>query len=298
MRPELVQASELLRKNTPEAVEAAIGLLQNTVFSFSMKMCGHREDAEDTMQDVLFRSLKYLSKVQDPNSLAAWLYTVTRNRCHRIRRGHFDTGRKKLSLDELIPDEAEFRSLLLEGENGPEHHAIHAEEHRLLHEAVLHVPTSLRLVLVLHDMEELTSEQIAKILGIQIGTVRVRLHRARLSVRKEMSLILRGMPEQSPPPKKAMAERPKECRELFANLSEYLDARVEPRTCEQMRAHIEKCPACVTFLKDLRTAIDRCRSFDVACDPDLAQRMRALMTQEYLRLIGKPAEESALSSKC
>lgn len=297
MRPELVQASELLRKNTPESIEAAIGLLQNTVFSFSMKMCGHREDAEDTMQDVLFRSLKHLSKIQDPNALAAWLYTVTRNRCHRMRRGHSDTRRKSFPLDELIPDEAELRTLL-DGGNGPEHHAIHAEEHRLLHEAVLRIPTALRMVLVLHDMEELSSEQVARILDLRIGTVRVRLHRARLAVRKEMSLLLRGMSEQSPPSKKAKAERPKECRELFANLSEYMDARVEPRTCDEMRAHIESCPECIAFLRDLRSAVDRCRSFEVACDPDVAQRMRALMTQEYLRMIGKPAGDSSLSSKC
>jgi RNA polymerase sigma-70 factor (ECF subfamily) len=296
MRPELTRASDLLRSNSPEAVAEAIGLLQNTVFSFSMKMCGHREDAEDTSQEVLFRSLKHLPKLQDPSALAAWLYTVTKNRCYRMRRGHSDTERKRLSLDELIPGEVELRNLLLEGENGPEHHAIQAEEHRLLHETVLRIPTALRIVLVLHDMEELSSEQIARILGLQIGTVRVRLHRARLAVRKEMSLLLRGMPEQSSLPKKVLAERPKECRELFANLSEYLDARIEPRTCEQMRAHIERCPACVAFLKDLRSAIDRCRSFEVACDADLAQRMRALMTQEYLRLIGKPAEGSALSS--
>lgn len=284
-----------MRSNSPEAVAEAIGLLQNTVFSFSMKMCGHREDAEDTAQEVLFRSLKHLSKLQDPSALAAWLYTVTKNRCHRMRRGHAGTDRKRLSLDELIPDEVELRALFLEGENGPEHHAIHAEEHRLLHEAVLRIPTALRIVLVLHDMEELSSEQIARILGLQTGTVRVRLHRARLAVRKEMSSLLRGMPEQESLPKKPPAERPKECRELFANLSEYLDARVEPRTCEQMRAHIESCPACVAFLKDLRSAVDRCRAFEVACDPDLAQRMRALMTQEYLRLIGKPTKGLAVA---
>jgi RNA polymerase sigma-70 factor (ECF subfamily) len=91
-------------------------------------------------------------------------------------------------------------------------------------------------------------------------------------------------------------ERPKECRELFANLSEYLDARVDLRTCEQMKEHIERCPACVAFLKDLRTAVDRCRSFNVACDPEVAQRMRKLMTREYLRLIGAP-QDALLAQK-
>jgi RNA polymerase sigma-70 factor, ECF subfamily len=296
MRSELIQASELLQRNTPEAIGEAIGLLQNTVFSFSMKMCGHREDAEDTMQEVLFRSLKHLSKLEGPNALAAWLYTVTRNRCHRMRRGHIEGNAKRLSLDELMPDGEELRSLLLEAERGPEVSAIHGEEHHLLHQAVLRIPTPLRMVLVLHDMEELTSEQIANILGLQAGTVRVRLHRARLSVRKEMAILLKGTPERTAQEKRTIMERPAECRELFANLSEYLDARVEPGTCEQMRAHIEGCPACIAFLKDLRAAIDRCRSFVVECDPDVAQRMRALMTQEYLRLMETPAEERLDSS--
>jgi len=45
MRPELIQAADLLHRNTSESVEEAIGLLQNTVYSFSMKVCGHPEDA-------------------------------------------------------------------------------------------------------------------------------------------------------------------------------------------------------------------------------------------------------------
>ncbi|MCL2660682.1 MAG: sigma-70 family RNA polymerase sigma factor [Acidobacteriaceae bacterium] len=289
MRTELVQASELLRQNTPETVEEAIRLLQNTVFSFSMKLCGHRQDAEDTMQEVLFRSLKHLGKLESADALAAWLYTVARNRCRRMRRGHSEEKEKKLSLDELVPGSEEL-GLLLSARAGPEDTAIYGEEHHLLQQAILRIPASLRMVLVLHDMEELTTEQIGKILDLQTGTVRVRLHRARLAVRKEMSRLLRGIPEKRNPEKRTgkkptTSQRPAECRKLFANLSEYLDGRVEPRTCEQMQTHIGKCPACIAFLKDLRAAIDRCRAFNTACDPDVAQRMRALMTQEYLRLL-------------
>jgi DNA-directed RNA polymerase specialized sigma24 family protein len=58
MRPELIQAADLLRRDSPRAVEEAIGLLQNTVYSFSMKVRGHPEDAEDTRQEVLFRLLE------------------------------------------------------------------------------------------------------------------------------------------------------------------------------------------------------------------------------------------------
>lgn len=298
MRPELIRATELLQRNTPEAVEEAIGLLQNTVYSFSMKVCGHPQDAEDTMQEVLFRSLGHLAKIQTPQALAVWLYTVTRNRCWRMRRKPAHAPIQTFSLDELMPDEAELGRLLQDAGESPEGNLIQAEQHHLLHQAVLRIPVQLRIVLVLHDMEELTTEQVAQILDLQPGTVRVRLHRARLSVRKEMTRVLDNASKQSGIKKQASkktsnmkpksVKRATECRDLFLNLSEYLDGRIEPRTCDQMREHIEACPACVAFLRDLRGAIDRCRSLKVPCDPAVAPRLRSMLTQEYQRLLGMP----------
>jgi RNA polymerase sigma-70 factor (ECF subfamily) len=290
MRPELSQAIGLLRSNSPESVEKAIGLLQNTVFSFSMKVCGHREDAEDTMQEVLYRSLQHLARIEEPRALAVWLYTVTRNRCWRMR-GNSAHRAKHVSLDELMPNEGEVARLLRDPVPGPESNLLHSEERDLLRKAVLRIPPQLRIVLVLHDMEELPTEDVAQILNLQPGTVRVRLHRARLSVRKEISKSLKGAarPEKSARQsgrrtKHADGHRQTACRELFANLSEYLDGRVEPRTCAEMSAHIESCPTCVAFLRDLRTAIDRCRSLKLDCDPAVMERLRATLTREYLHL--------------
>jgi RNA polymerase sigma-70 factor, ECF subfamily len=302
MRLELIRATELLQRNTPESVEEAISLLQHTVYSFSMKVCGHREDAEDTMQEVLYRSLRHLTKVHDPQAMAVWLYTVTRNRCWRMRRKPANAPLQSLSLDELMPDDAELGRLLQDAANNPEDSLLNAEQRNLLHQAVLRIPAPLRIVLVLQDMEELTSDQVAQVLNLQPGTVRVRLHRARLSVRKEMSRALHDTPRQqncvpeSPArPRKSTSEtvkRPAACRELFANLSEYLDDRVEPRTCDQMRDHIEACPSCVAFLRDLRAAIDRCRSLEVPCDPAVASRLRTILTREYLRMQGFSASKT------
>jgi RNA polymerase sigma-70 factor (ECF subfamily) len=298
MRSELTRATDLLRSNTPEAVEEAIGLLQNTVYSFSMKLCGHPEDAEDTMQEVLYRSLRHLAKIETPQQMAVWLYTVTRNRCWRMRRKPAHAPSNVLSLDELMPDEMELGRLLADAAAGPEHSVIDSQQHQLLHQAILRVPPALRIVLVLHDMEELTTEQVAQILSLQQGTVRIRLHRARLSVRKIMNQLLSGATEYLSDAKPSAMkrqtakarnrQRPAECRDLFSNLSEYLDGRVEPRTCEQMRKHIEACPSCVAFLRDLRTAIDRCRSLETPCDPAVAPRLRAILTREYLRMLVMP----------
>jgi RNA polymerase sigma-70 factor (ECF subfamily) len=299
MRPELIRATDLLRRNTPEAVEEAIGLLQNTVYSFSMKVCGHPEDAEDTMQEVLSRSLGHLAKLQTPQELAVWLYTVTRNRCWRMRRKPAHAPTNLLSLDELMPDNEELGQLLQDAAKGPESNLLAAEQNHMLHQAILRIAAPLRIVLVLHDMEELTTEQVAQVLSLQQGTVRIRLHRARLSVRKEMNRLLREVPEEQRGAKRSAkkrkvagaknGQRPAECRDLFANLSEYLDGRVEPLTCEQMREHIEACPSCVAFLRDLRAAIDRCRSLEIPCDPAVAPRLRAILTREYLRMLVMPA---------
>jgi RNA polymerase sigma-70 factor, ECF subfamily len=303
MRPDLAKAIDLLQRSTPEGVEEALGLLQNTVYSFSMKVCGHPEDAEDTMQEVLFRSLKHLSKIQDPKALSVWLYTVTRNRCWRMRRKPNGSARQ-VSIDELMPDDSELAMLLEDAASSPEINALQSEQQNLLQRAVLKIPVQSRLVLVLHDMEELTTEEVAQVLGLQPGTVRVRLHRARLAARKEMSQLMQklgsvraagvGKAGNALRGKPAKKRRPAECRELFAQLSEYLDGRIEPATCEDMERHIRGCPACVVFLRDLRVAIERCRKLDVQCDPEVTKRLRAVLTREYLRLIGALMTKNAI----
>lgn len=281
VRSELQEAVALLRRGDEAAVERALELLQRTVLSFGIKVCGHREDAEDTAQEVLVKALPYLAKLEDPQALSAWLYTAAKNRCWQGRRGA--SYRRTVALEPLLPDEAELETLLLAdpGAN-PERDALRGQDHRMLHEAVLALPPQYRIVLVLHDMEELDTDQVAKILSIQPGTVRVRLHRARLLVRREMDERLRH--RAKPHKRKKAAQRPAPCREIFANLSEYLDGKLQPESCERLRRHMEACPACVAFIQDLKRAIDRCRALDVCPDKGVKPILRRLLAEEYLRL--------------
>ena len=295
MRRELVEATRLLRNTDPESVSEAIRLLQNTVYSFSMKVCGHTEDAEDTTQEVLLRSLPHLAKIQEPRALTVWLYTAARNRCWRMRRRTADAPKETLSLDELMPDESELGLLLQDTKASPENRYLQSEQDHFVHKAILNIPPRYRMVLVLHDIEDLDTNQIAKVLDIQPGTVRVRLHRARLSVRKEMTRLLEEIPSHFMPGSRRqfneqsqVRRRPAECRELFANLSEYLDGKVKGQTCEEMREHLEACPSCIVFIRDLRQAIDRCRTLKMKCESQMAPRLRSMLTEEYLRLLGTP----------
>jgi RNA polymerase sigma-70 factor (ECF subfamily) len=288
MRSDLNQAIALLKKADPASVQAALQLLQGTVFSFSMKVCGHREDAEDTMQDVLVSSLPHLAKINDSRALSVWLYTAARNRCWRNRKRH--SYRRSVALEDLMPNDAELARLLASATPSPEEQTLHQEDHQMVHAAVLELPPPYRMVLVLHDMEELDTDEVAAVLGLKPGTVRVRLHRARLLLRQEMDKRLRGLQrkahsENTETKASAGGKRSPGCSEIFANLSEYMDGRLEPKTCDQMKTHIEACPACLAFIRDLKAAIDRSRALKISMESEMGQSLRRILAEEYLRLL-------------
>lgn len=284
MRRELLQATELLRSSSTESLNTALSLLQKTVFSFSMKVCGHRDDAEDTVQEVLLRSLPYLRKIESPQALAVWLYKVTRNRCWLSRRRSKFAPEQTLSLEDLLPDSAELASLTQATGKNPEAVVASEQESQRVREAVLRIPARYRLVLVLHDMEELDTKEVAQILDISEGAVRVRLHRARLFVRRELSA-----PVNSQSPNTRKTKRPVDCRKMFSELSEFIDGRLDTISCEHIQKHLEDCPTCIAFINDLKSAIQRCKNVDISCPARLPEKIRNIYMQEYLRLSAPPA---------
>ena len=252
MRAEVQEAAELARRGGPEATARALSLLQETVFSFSMKVCGHREDAEDTMQETLLRVQPMLRKIGSPRALAVWLYKVARSRCLMSRRrSKFATG-PDLSLEGLMPEREDLEALAAEREKDPERSLLRHESAEQLRAAIDKLPPEYRLVLVLHDMEELSTEEVAKISGLRPGTVRVRLHRARLFLRKELS---------RPGKRAKKAPRPRHCREMFAALSDYLDEELPADLCREIEQHMGGCRPCETFLDSLRETVRRCQEF-------------------------------------
>ncbi len=283
VRSELEEAIVLLRKEDDASIDRALQLLQRTVFSFGMKLCGQPEDAEDTAQEVLASSLPHLAKLKDPQALSVWLYRTARNRCWQDRRRI--SYQREAALEDLMPDAAELSALMPSdpGAN-PEMRALSREEHEMLHEAVLQLPPRYRIVLVLHDMEDLDTDLVAKVLSLEPGTVRVRLHRARLMIRKEIRSRFRRL-SHKPSATKLVEQPATECRKIFGNLSDYLDGELAPESCDQMRGHIKACPACMAFIQDLKRAIDRCRSFEVCPDAETPQALRHLLAEEYLRLV-------------
>ena len=283
MRPEISQAVDLLRQNDPASLERALALLQETVFSFSMKVCGQREDAEDTMQEVLLKSVSYLPRFDSPQALSVWLYKVAKNRCLMNRRKSKFAPARELALEELMPDRRELESLSRGNGESPETSALRGERAKWLRDAILALPPAYRLVLVLHDMEELSDEQIAKITGLRAGTVRVRLHRARLYLRKELARRCAFQARQDRRKKRALPdEKPRRCRELFAALSDYLDEKLDDSMCDKMEAHMGDCRPCQAFLATLEQTIAQCRQTPSACpDRRKAEKIRKALLAKF-----------------
>jgi RNA polymerase sigma-70 factor (ECF subfamily) len=164
---------------------------------------------------------------------------------------------------------------------------LRGERAQWLRDATLRLPPAYRLVLVLHDMEELSDQEIAKITGLRPGTVRVRLHRARLYLRNE--LARRGAFHAGSghvKPRLAAEEKPHRCRELFAALSDYLDEKLDDSMCEKMEAHMGDCRPCQAFLATLEQTIAECRKTPSAC-PD--RRKAETIRRALLSQFQKPA---------
>jgi len=264
-------------------LERALALLQDTVFSFSMKVCGHRENAEDTMQETLLKAVPYLHRFDSPKALGVWLYKVAKNNCLMSRRRSKFAPRQNLSLEELMPDREHLRLLHSDGDGTPEHALLQKESSEQLQQAVLKLPPPYRLVLVLHDMEGLTTDEIARVMTLREGTVRVRLHRARVYVRNELTKTRGGLRARKRKPR----QRPRRCKELFAELSGYLDGALDDQLCEELEKHMDGCQPCQAFLHSLEQTIEQCRHH---CPARLSQRAaahtRKAILADYRRALG------------
>ena len=283
MRAEIEKAVELLQSGDDAAVERALALLQNTVFSFSMRVCGHREDAEDTTQEVLLKSVPQLPKFDSPKALVVWLYKVAKSRCLMNRRKSKFAPAHELSLEQLMPDRKQFAQLPADGKINPESFAIRSEEASRLRNAVQKLPPQYRIVLVLRDMEGLTDDEVAEITGLRAGTVRVRLHRARLFVRKELmrTWTARVGAKTRPQRPPHHDSRPARCKAMFAELSDYLDEQLDDSLCEELEHHMAGCQPCQAFIATLKATIEHCRSSARDCPPREAARLRRKLMEKY-----------------
>jgi RNA polymerase sigma-70 factor, ECF subfamily len=184
------QAVKDLREGGTDRTEKALEALAVSAFAFAKKVCGNQEDAEDIAQETMIRLAPSLDRFSDPRGLGVWLYKVAKTRCLMSRRASKFAPQRTISLDDLMPSQAAVRQLADPWRVSPEEIVLRKELRDQLERAVLSLPQGYRLVLVLRDMEQLSTEEAANVLGISEGTVKMRLHRARASVRNSLDHYL------------------------------------------------------------------------------------------------------------
>jgi RNA polymerase sigma-70 factor, ECF subfamily len=303
VRPEIERVVQLIQRKDPRSLEEALELLQTTVFSFSMKVCGQRQDAEDTMQEVLLKSVPNLPKFDNPKALMVWLYKVAKNRCLMSRRKSKFAPKQDLSLEQLMPDRQELQKLSSSPDGTPETSLLRRENAKRLREAVQRLPAEYRLILVLHDMEELSDGDVAEITGLRPGTIRVRLHRARLFVRKELAKqdqhrLRLQMAKPAGEIHSSALPRHRRCKEMFAELSNYLDDELNDSLCEELEKHMDGCEPCKAFLSSLEKAIQLCRiAPNESPDPRIAAKLRRELLSEYQGLMADITKRNSINIK-
>jgi RNA polymerase sigma-70 factor (ECF subfamily) len=77
------------------------------------------------------------------------------------------------------------------------------------------------------------------------------------------------------------------CKQIFAMLSEYLDAQLPAKNCRQLERHLKGCPPCIAYLESLKTTVEACRRFEASRAPALSKQVRAAL----LAAVQKTREE-------
>jgi RNA polymerase sigma-70 factor (ECF subfamily) len=150
-------------------------------------MCGQASDAEDVVQDTFLNVLKYIKDFRYETKFKNWLYRIAASVCIKKRRRSKFAPERELSLEEFLPGEE-----LPAGQEPPLWTALPLEQllneelGQVLKQAILSLPDKYRMVLVLRDIEEFSTEEAAQILRLTPANIKVRLHRARLFVRDQL----------------------------------------------------------------------------------------------------------------
>jgi len=148
------------------------------VYRLAYRLTGNRHDAEDLTQDVFVRVFRSLH-TYTPGTFEGWLHRVTTNlfldQARRRQRIRFDA----------LPDDGDNR---LPGRVGsPESTTMEQRFDDDIEAALTRLPVDFRVAVVLCDVEGLSYEEIADILGVKLGTVRSRIHRGRAALRRELA---------------------------------------------------------------------------------------------------------------
>jgi len=166
------------------------------IFHYTWLMCGQREDAEEVAQDTLLRVFESFHQLREPERVRPWVFRIAKNECLMKRRKSMFAPSRELSLEELMPaatrEDGNLKIEIADWSRLPDDQASLSEMKAVLERAISELPEAYRSVILLRDMEELSTEDTAQILDLRNDAVKTRLHRARLALRQRLDEHLRS----------------------------------------------------------------------------------------------------------
>ena len=177
-----------LRDRDERAFREIVGLYSDRVFNLTYRMLGNRAEAEDVAQEVFITVFKSIDSFRGDSKFTTWLYRITANHCkNRIKYHARRHDRNKSEYDEQIDGgNTSAAPIAPKPSPRPDSRLEGAQLEQQLQQAISTLDEEHRILVVLRDIEELSYEEISEITGLKEGTVKSRLHRARLALRKKM----------------------------------------------------------------------------------------------------------------
>lgn len=223
------------------------------MYGLALKLCRNQSDAEDLVQETFFQAYRKWDQFEGRSEPTTWLYTIASRLCQRRQRPRAGEPRRLESLTELLPvGESSIPDIPAAGDSPLDEH-LKKEARDQVERALAELPVHLRLPLVLKDIAELSVHQVADVLGIKPATVKTRVHRARLALRRAMAEVL---PKRASPP----PDHPQRvCLDLLNAKQEALD-----RGAEFPVPQDELCTRCQSLLSTLDLAHDFCSELSLS----------------------------------
>jgi RNA polymerase sigma-70 factor (ECF subfamily) len=167
------------------AFERFVEHFRAKIFHYSWLMCGHREDAEEVAQETLLKVFESFDQLRDPRHVRAWVFRIAKNACLMQRRKSVFAPEHELSVEELPPT-----SEVTDVSRLPDDELQRSEVRAVLDRVITELPPAYRCVVMLRDLEDLSTEETAQVLDLSIDAVKQRLRRARVTMRQKLECYL------------------------------------------------------------------------------------------------------------
>jgi RNA polymerase sigma-70 factor (ECF subfamily) len=178
------------------AFDRFVETFRKKIFQYSYLMCRQREDAEEVAQETLLKVFENFEQLREPERVRSWIYRIARNACYMKRRKSVFAPEEEISLESLFPfsdhEAGERRLQIADAGERQDAHVLRGELREILDEAIGNLPEIYRTVILLRDVEELSTEETAEILDVSREVIKTRLHRGRVVLRQMLDRHLKA----------------------------------------------------------------------------------------------------------